>query len=87
MLTPSKGTSPDLEAQEIGFLRSGNDLKDARIEVTVEDFSEKSTPALTRDGAIRLSQESSRAAFLSWTIINTLATIGIVNGPLLWFLD
>lgn len=77
----SKELSLDLEAQKIGLLHDSDDLKSTGTRVTAEELFEKST-STPRDDAIKTTHKSGQTSFLIWTIINTLATIGIVKNPL-----
>lgn len=79
----TKELSSDLEAQKSDLLYDHDDPKGAGIRVTGEEIFEKPTSTLALDSTIKPSQTSSQTSFLVWTIINTLATIGIVKKPLL----
>lgn len=87
MSTPKSGLSFDIESQKSGLVTSylekggGDDEKSTGIRVTVVELAHKPTSTLTLDGVINPSHKSSQKSFLIWTLINTLATIGIVNMP------
>lgn len=71
----SSEPSSDLEAQT-SLLSGSGDPK-----IVVGEFFEKPTSTLAPDGAIKTIHKSGQASFLIWTIVNTLATIGIVKKP------
>ncbi|KAF3909365.1 hypothetical protein AA313_de0200592 [Arthrobotrys entomopaga] len=67
----------DLEAQKNSLLKDTDNNDDDTVEKITESSS--SAPP-TADGAIKSSGGSSRS-FIIWTLVNTLATIGIVRNP------